>query len=372
MIKILYVNGGPMNRGGIEAFMLNYLRHFDRNRIIVDFAVRGPEIGEFDKYLVEMGCKIYRLPMRSRHPLQYQKQLKRILKENKYDAIHSHVDAMNYWVLSIAKRCGVPVRISHSHNTQHLTTNPIKYMINEYARLSVNRVATHRLACSEAAGRWLYGKNDYKVVHNAIEYSKYRFSYDDRKKIRTEYSISEDTILLGNVGRFDTQKNHVFLIRVLAELVKLNAKYKVMLVGDGWLRKEIEMEIMNNNLRDYVIFVGERDSAACFYSAFDIFVLPSLFEGLGFVLIEAQANGLVCISSDGVPKESNVTGVNNVRYLPLKIDEWVETILEMKVPERYISEQDIKARGYDIIEESQKLENYYISIINEVKSGNAK
>lgn len=361
-ISILYVNGGPMNRGGIETFMMNYLRHMDLNQIHIDFAVRGPERGTYDDELESLGCKIYRLPQRSKHPIAFQKKLRDILEKENYQVIHSHADAMSCWILKIAKECGVQVRIAHSHNTQHLTTNPIKFQINEFARKNINKYATNRFACSNEAGKWLFGDAPFKVIHNAIDTGEFAFDIDKRKALREKYGISDDVILLGHVGRFDTQKNHAFMIDMFAELAKKYDNYKLMCVGDGWLRDDIEKQISENNLTDKVILAGQQGNVRDYYNAFDLYVFPSLFEGLGFVLIEAQANGLTCISSDGVPQETNLSGPDKMLYLPLEKQAWLDKIIELGKPTRYDGGKYIVEHGYDITHEAKKLEDVYLAL----------
>lgn len=361
-VNILYVNGGPMNRGGIEAFMMNYLRHMDLNRIHIDFAVRGPEKGTYDDELESLGCKIYRLPQRSKHPIHFQKELKNVLKMGDYQIIHSHADAMSCWILKVAKECGVPVRIAHSHNTQHLTTNLIKFQLNEVARKNINKFATDRFACSEAAGKWLFGDSSFKVIHNAIDTKDYAFDLKKRNLIREKFGVSDETILLGHVGRFDTQKNHAFLIEMFATISKKNANYKLMCVGDGWLRKDIENSIQQNDLSEKVILAGQQENARDFYNAFDLYVFPSLFEGFGFALIEAQANGLTCVCSERVPKETNVSGNYKMFYLPLEKVQWVNKLLDLGRPDRYDGGNCVVEHGYDINCEAIKLENYYLEL----------
>lgn len=365
-VNILYVNGGPMNRGGIETFMMNYVRHMDSNVIHIDFAVMGHEKGAYDKEMESLGCKIYRLPKKSKHPIEYQKRLKGVFCNGQYEIVHSHADAMSCWVLKIAKECGVPVRIAHSHNIQHLTTNPIKFRINEFARKNINRYATNRFACSEEAGKWLFGDAPFKVIHNAIDTNDFKFNVERRKALREKYAVSDHTILLGHVGRFDTQKNHTFLIDMFAELAKKNDNYKLMCVGDGWCRSDIEKQIRENNLTDKVILAGQQENVRDYYNAFDLYVFPSLFEGLSFVLIEAQANGLTCISSDGVPQETNLSGVDKMLYLPLEKEIWVDKLLGLGKPDRYDGRKNVVEHGYDITYEAKKLENTYLALAGNV------
>ena len=361
-INVLYINGGPMNRGGIESFMMNYVRNIDSTKVHIDFAVRGPEKGAYDDEIIALGCELYRLPMRSKHPIAYQKKLKEILQTGKYQIIHSHADAMSCWILRVAKECGIPVRIAHSHNTQHLTKNPLKFFVNEYARRHINQYTTHRFACSKEAGKWLFGEEDFMVIRNAIDSKQYVFDYEIRKQLRSDYKVDEDTILLGHVGRFDTQKNHAFLIEMFDILLKKKNNFKLMCIGDGWLKEEIEKEIEKKGIADKVIFVGQQEKTAKFYNAFDVFVFPSLFEGLSFVLIEAQANGITCLCSEGVPEETNLSKSNHMIYLPLEKQKWVDKLIALETPQRYNGCDVVIKQGYDIISEAKKLEKIYVSL----------
>jgi len=358
------VNGGPMNRGGIEAFMMNYVRHVNLKIVHIDFAVIGAERVAYDDELEMLGCDIFRLPRKSKHPIQFQRQLKKILIYGQYQIIHSHADAMSCWILKVAKECNIPVRIAHSHNTEHLTRKPVKYFLNELARKRINQYATERFACSEEAGKWLFGEARFTTIRNAIDTIQFEFDAEKRRSVREKYHILEGQILLGHVGRFDTQKNHFFLIEVFSELVRKCELYRLMLVGDGWLRKDIEMVIREKNLSDKVILAGQQASTSEYYSAFDLFVFPSLFEGLGFVLIEAQANGLSCVCSENVPKATNLSGSDRMFYLQIEKDKWIEQVLKMKIPPRYDGVSIVTESGYDIAREAQKLEERYLELAN--------
>lgn len=364
MIRILYVNGGLMNRGGIESYMMNYYRHFDRSKVQIDFIVHNAGgFGYYDEEIKSMGGKIFVLPKKSTHPYTYVRCLKKILKEGNYKIIHTHMDAMGAWVLKVAKRCGIPVRIAHSHNTQHLTTNPLKVYFLEKARKAINDYATHRMACSEVAGKWLFGEKDFTVVRNAIEPSKYSFNDSERKSIRSQYGITENNFLIGHIGRFDTQKNHTFLINVFAKVAEINPNCILMLVGEGRLMQELKDVVSKQHLSDKVIFTGVRDDAYTYYNAFDLFVLPSLFEGLPVVSIEAQMNGCISFFADTITKECSLS--SSTMFIPLNIKSWKEMIIK-KVANRGLHKCDfnIEKSGYDISTEAKKLENFYIDLWN--------
>lgn len=363
--RILYICGGIMNRGGIESYMMNYYRHIDRNKIQIDFIVHGNQKGVYDDEIEELGGKIYHVPVKSKDYFGNIRALKKIFNSGEYKIVHSHMDAMNMVVLKTARKCGVPIRISHSHNTKHLTSNPIKVLMNEYARKNVSRYATHLFACSSLAGEWLYGKKNIDqgkvlLINNAIEVAKYQFSESSRNEMRSKLPILDDEIVIGHVGRFDYQKNHSFLLDVFKEYININPKCKLVLVGEGHLKENIINKIQNLGISDNVILAGTTDKVENYLNLFDVFVFPSLFEGLGIVLIEAQANGLPCIVSDTVPSESNVTG--SISYLSLKDDikHWAN---EIENKRKVRSKQFNALTQYDIDKEANKLQAIYLDML---------
>lgn len=367
-VKVLYINGGIMNRGGIESFMMNYFRHIDRNRVQIDFVVHGYEQGAYDDEIERLGGKIFRVPIKSRHPFRYKRELRKIFATGEYAIVHSHADAMSAWILKIAKQCGIPVRIAHSHNTDHLTTNRLKYYLNEMARQDICNQANVCFACSEAAGRWLFGEHKFTVIPNAIDLEKFKYDLETRKSIRMELGLSENQLVFGHVGRFDTQKNHEFLIGIFKHLYRDNDNCRLMLVGEGWKQEDIKKLVRYEGLEDGVLFLGMRSDVARLYNAMDCFVLPSLFEGLGIVLLEAQANGLPCFVSDTIPKAVSIT--DKIKFLPLKENVWIDTmsafasdeIVSYDIKRNSSTLEQIQLAGYDIQLAAKHLENTYITL----------
>ncbi len=364
-IKILYVNGGIMNRGGIESYMMNYYRHMNKEKFQIDFIVHGYERGVYDAEIEKCGSKIYRLPVKSKNPIKYSMELKKVLLENSYDIIHSHVDAMSCWILKVAKQCNIPVRIAHSHNTDHLTTNKVKYFLNEIARKNVTRYATACFACSDNAGKWLFGESEFEIVRNAIELEKFAFSSETRNQKRNELGIGRNEFVVGHVGRFDDQKNHEFLIEVFRQIANEIPNAKLLLVGDGKLREKIETKINKCGIADRVLILGNREDVAMLYSCMDLFVLPSLFEGLGIVLIEAQANGLHSVASGNVPQEVNHGDA--IKFVELSKKKWIEEILmeykQSRKRQRTNYVDYLKKDGYDIHMAACELEKKYQELV---------
>ena len=369
--RILYVNGGIMNRGGIESYMMSYYRNIDRNLLQIDFVVHGFEKGAYDDEIESLGGRIYRVPVKSKDYFGNINQLKKIFNNNNYKIVHSHMDAMSTVVLKVAKECGVPIRIAHSHNTQHLTTNKLKYLLNEFARKNITKYATHLYSCSEPAARWLFGDENtdignVKYIRNAIDLEDYIFNKDIRTETRKEFGI-QDYFVIGHVGRFDYQKNHLYLIDVFSKFLKNQPNSKLILVGDGHLRNEITNKIVDLNIEENVILLGIRKDINKIINAFDVFLLPSHFEGLPLVLIEAQANGLNCIVSSNIAHEVNISG--NVKFLPInhEVSNWVNTILSNR--ENYDRNVDLNnfiSAGYSIKNEAIKLQELYLSYLGEI------
>lgn len=367
-IKILYINGGVMDLGGISSYMMNYYRNFDKEKIQIDFIVHGFEKGVYDDEIIKMGGKIYNIPIKSKDYIGNKNALEKILGSGKYKIVHSHMDAMSILPLKIAKKYNIPIRIAHSHNTDHLTKNKFKYALNEYARKNIYKYCTHMFACSEKAGRWLFGdknfeNNEVRIIYNAIDYEKFRFNIDMRVKLRKKYNL-DNKFVIGHVGRFDYQKNQLFLIRLLKLILAYIPNSTLVLVGDGHLKDLIKKEIYSLGLENNVSFLGSIKDINNIYSMFDIFILPSLFEGLGIVGLEAQANSLHCIFSDKVPKEVKITNKVHFESLEGDISKWVNIILTIyrngdRKKLEYLMDCYDK---YDIKTSSKNLERLYLDL----------
>lgn len=357
-VRILYVNGGLMHRNGTEAFMMNYYRRFDRSLLQIDFVVHGEGKGEYDEEIISLGGKIYHVPVKSKHPFAYPRALKKIFSRG-YRVVHTHTDAMGCWILKVAKACGVPVRVAHSHNTGHLTKSPLKVRLNEYARKNIVKYATHCFACSEAAGKWLFGDHPFTVVRNAIDLEKFAFCPSAREEVRAELGLSPSDFAVGHVGRFAPQKNHGFLLEAFRAFASEEPRAKLLLVGDGELRTEIRDKAAAYGIADRILFLGVRTDTDRLYSAMDAFVLPSLFEGLPVVALEAQANGLPCLLSESVSREAGIAEAG-VRFLPFDVEEWTHALKETEKARRMDNTEALRRAGYDIASESGKLQDFYL------------
>lgn len=375
-IRVLHIVG-IMNMGGLENLIMNIYRKIDRNKVQFDFLVTREDDGIFDNEIRSLGGKIYNIPHMSKVGYQKYKNIvyKFLINHPEYKIVHCHRDALCSVYLKQAKKANVPIRIAHSHNIMLAESKNIKgtimMIMKKYFMMFTNSNSTDYFACSEEAGRWLFGNkitNDkLKVIKNGIDTSKYIYNKDTNYKLRKELAISEETLLIGHVGRFDIQKNHEFLINVINNLDKELLDYKICLVGNGTLIENIKTKVNKFNLQDKVIFLGIRNDVNELMMAFDVFVFPSLFEGLGIVLIEAQATGLNCLISDTIPKEANME-IGLIKNISLNnIDSWVESI-KIQYEERNTQRLNrktnnnaIKDKGYDILSTVEYLENFYIS-----------
>lgn len=372
MIHILYVLNGPFRHGGTETAVLNYYSYIDKTRFHIDFAVHAYEQdcleNKVHQQLIQAGCILYYVTPRSVSTLQNYRDFQQIFSTVHYDIVHSHMDSVGAFVLSIARKYDIKVRIAHSHNTNHqITINSPKkllhYIYLEYCRYSIRKTASDYMACSASAASWMFGKQHTKdtfILHNAIDAKAYAYCEITRRLIRQELGVA-DNLVIGHVGRFYKQKNHTFLLDIFQLIHTRIPHSKLLLVGNGPLMEQIQEKAGAQGLTDSIIFYGVTDQVASLMQAMDILVLPSLFEGLGIVSIEAQASGLKVISSTEVPKASSVID-ELTTFLPLSApaQTWSDTIInEAGDPHRYVTTDRISAAGYDISTSVHDLEAYY-------------
>lgn len=356
--------------GGTESVLLNYYSHINRKHydlsIITMEAVNKEAISRFE----ELGFKVYIVGDWEKNPFKIGEKILKILKNEKYDIIHSHLSHTNFYFMILGYIAGIKIRISHSHLIYIDKTLKEKVKHKIY-KILIKIFSTNFMACSEAAAIDLYGttENVY-ILRNAIDLKKFAPDLKTRKKYRNLLQYKDDEIVICNIGRMEQQKNQLFLVDIFNELYKRNKKYRLLIIGAGSLEKNIKNHICKLNLSNKVQILSNRDDINNILKASDIFVLPSLYEGLGIVLVEAQATGLVCYTSNKVvPKESKVT--DNLHFIDLEkgAKEWAEYI-KKNSQKLNIREQDYKIflkKGYDIYNESKKLNQFYKNIVNQNK-----
>lgn len=363
MIRVLHVVGS-MNQGGTENFLMNLYREIDKTKIQFDFLVNRH--GVFDSEIKQLGGNVYYTdPLQKSGQIKYVKELRKLFREHKYKIIHSHINKVSGLILECAKKEGIPVRIAHSHNNSS-ADNFIVNTYKAYLGQKIHTNATMLLACSHDAAIHMFGKygENAIILNNAINLGRFKYSNAKRNEIRKKYKINEETILIGCVARFSKQKNHIFLIDIFNEYTKRNTNTKLILVGEGPLEQDVKEKIKSYNLQDKVIFAGTTFETEKYYSAFDCFVLPSLFEGLGIVLIEAQMSGLNCLTSkDVVPPEAKIS--DRLKYIDLneKPETWAKYI------SKSVNRTNLNIGSeYDIKKIAKKLEMLYIESNKGIKN----
>ena len=360
MIRVLQcVN--IMNRAGLENMLMNYYRNIDRRKVQFDFLTHRREKGVFDDEILSLGGRVYHAPrLYPQNYLYYFKWMNEFFKEHpEYKIVHSHIDAMSFFPLLAAKKAGIPVRIAHSHSSK-LDKDfklPIKFM----ALKLIPTVATNNCACGELAGKFMFGDNEYKIIHNAIDLEKFSFKPQIRKEKREEMNL-DDKFVIGHVGRYCYIKNQCFLLDIFAKLKEKQKNAYLLLVGKGEDETIIRTKINELDLNDSVSLLIDQANVNELYQIMDIFIMPSLFEGLPVVGVEAQANGLPCIFSDKISKEINLT--DNIKMLSLysTIDDWVECILKTNIERNPKALIQLKKQGYSVIDEAKNISNFYESL----------
>lgn len=351
--------------GGVEAVVMNYYRNIDHSKIQFDFICDDDSTNIPYEEIEKLGGKIILIPPYQK-PIKYHNELKRVLKEGNYRIVHSHINTLSVFSLWAAKSAGVPVRIAHNHSTTNKAEwkkNLMKQALKPFAKTFSNRY----FACTEHAGRWLFGDKDFDagkvfVMNNAIDLDKFKYDEKIRAKVRKELKIDEGTIVIGHIGRFMKQKNHDYLIDIFKDFHDKNPDSKLVLVGQGPLMDEIKNKVSSLFLNDDVLFLGQRTDANEIYQAMDLFLFPSLYEGLGMVAVEAQCSGLPCVASTEVPEIAKVTDSMSFVDLAEPVDVWSKEMeKQLKSAKREDKIAEVSKYGYNIKEEAKKLEKKYLN-----------
>lgn len=360
MIRVAQVMG-YMNGGGVEQVVMNYYRHIDRTKVQFDLIVcEGSGMVPRDE-VESLGGRVFMVPSYGRLS-RYMWELERLFREEQWPIVHSHINALSVFPLRAAKRAGVPVRIAHSHSTSG-KGEPLRGIMKSVLRNFSNVYPTHRFACGDLAGKWLFGNDaEFEIVRNAIDLDRFAFDRTVRSRVREELHIPNGTFVIGNVGRFMSQKNHTFLIEAFRVFHGKHPDSLLLLIGEGELRSIIEITARDAGIGSSVRFLGQRSDVADLYQAFDVFALPSLYEGLCVVGVEAQRSGLPCVFSDAITKEISLT--EKVRFLPIDDPRvWANALM----PSGASREVDTRSfEEYDIVTAAKKLEGRYINLAKEI------
>ena len=352
-----------MNVGGAETFLMNTYRNIDREKVQFDFLVN--DTGFFDEEIKSLGGKIYYMDYITQiGQMEYKKKLKTFFKEHsEYTIVHSHIDQVSGIILKAAKESNIPNRISHSHNTRN-TNSLLGKMYKKYLQSKINKNATVLMACGEEAAKWLFKEkaNEAIIVPNGIDLKRYKYDENIRKKIREELHIDENTIVCGHIGRFSKQKNHKFLIEIFKEYQNINSNSRLILVGDGQLRKQIEKQIKKQKLQESVMLLGKREDSENLYQVFDLLLFPSLFEGMSLVTLEAQAEGLPILCSDTIDRKTDITKTIEFMSLKKSANHWAKKIENMDKSRNIKNNEILRLTDYNISILAKKMEDKYIEL----------
>lgn len=344
-----------LDRGGAENMCMNIYRNIDRDKVQFDFVKHLDRKGDFEEEIIDLGGKIYQAPrFNMANYYQYVRWWKNHFDSHpEHKIVHAHFFTISPIYLQVAKRKG-RITINHIHGTT--AGGGIKDFIARHS----NRVADYKFACSDSAGKWGYGNEDYRVIRNALDIKRFVFRQEIRSFIREKLGI-EDAFVLGTVANYTSVKNPFVLIQICAKVFEQNPRARLLWVGSGPMEKEIKEEIARQKLGEKIILLGNRDDVPDILQAMDVFLLPSKSEGLPVSVVEAQTAGLVCICSDAVTKEVDITGLCSFIAVE-KTDEWVSVILSAENRVRIDTYSTIKKAGYDINETSRELQEFYLKV----------
>lgn len=365
MIRVLHIVT-IMDRGGLETFIMNVYRNIDRTKIQFDFLVHRNMEGAYDKEILSLGGRIFRV--RNFNPLNYKyyNDLYHILKllRSDHPIVHSHLDATSAIPLLLAKLIGYKNRVAHSHSSS--ADKNWKYLAKLILAYPIRFLATDLFACGTKAGKFVFGnKTKFQIIRNGIDVNVFSFDEHIRKTVRKELNVEKQKVIM-HIGRFFGVKNQKFIVKNLCENVKYDQDVVFILVGDGPDREGLEEYCKKTKMKDKIKFLGVRSDIARLLHGADIFVFPSLYEGLPLTLVEAQTSGVKCFISDSIPDDCILTDL--IKKIPLdRIGEWRGHLNREKgtgLSDRYKYADEIKSKGFDVIDTAMFLQNKYISMNN--------
>lgn len=371
MVKVLNIVH-TLNSSGVAAVIYNNYRYIDQSKIqFTIISQRGKEHGEkidfFEKKFREIGVKIFFVPVKAENLKGNICKTKEIMQSEKYDIVHIHMEEGAATYVALAKFCGIKIRIVHAH-LAYPNREILKQIRNVFLKMIVNLFVTHRFACGEFAAESMWGKKMIRkgkvtIINNAVDSDKFDFDRNIREKVRKDLNI-DNSFVIGNVARMTYQKNHKFLISLFNNIVEKCDNSILILVGTGVLIDEVKNQIKVLGLEKYVLLLGERDDIAELMQAFDVLLLPSLFEGFPIVGIEAQAASLPCVFSNKITKLVNITNKCDFIDLNESLEEWSYAVIKYRnSSERVSVKNEIVQSGYDLKMEAKKLEWKYIELL---------
>ena len=360
IIKVAQVIG-IANNGGVESIIWNYYRHIDRERIQFDFLVESESKIINKDEIEKLGGRLIIIPS-YKNPLLYMKKLKKIFEQNKYDIVHSNMNALSVFTLKAAKKANIKVRIAHSHSTSN-KKEYIKNIIKNILKLFSRKYATNFFACSEVAGRWLFGNKQFNsgkvvIIRNGIELNRFYYNPIKRDELRNKFNLTGNFVI-GTVGRLVTQKNHIFLLNVFKKVLIEKKESKLVIIGDGPEKDKLIDHSLKLGINDSVLFLDAVKNIYDYYNIMDCFAFPSLYEGLGMTAVEAQVNGLRALVSNDVPIDVKIN--ENTIFLDLIENVWAERIIDGN----FVRDKNIDCSKFDIDKCAEKLTKLYLEMVTD-------
>lgn len=364
-MKKILIPTGNLARNGTETFIMNMYRNLNLEEFKVDFLLASIDPNGYADEARELGSKFYVIPSRSKNPVKHYLGLWRFFKKHahEYTALHTCISSFSEITeLQMAKHFGIPIIITHAHSSSCLSK--FTSFMHHWHQKVITRYANRYLACSESAYKWFYEgvvpRDKAEVIRNGINVDRFEYNEDVRQQIRKQYDIDEGTLVFGHVGRFSDVKNHKHLVNVLAEMVKVEPNVRLLLVGEGENMPAVKAQANDLGVASKIIYVGQQTNVAPFLQAMDCFIMPSLYEGLPFVLVEAQAAGLPFVASTGISTESDILGHAKFISLQAPLNEWVdETLTLVKAYKRFNTKDIIVRAGYSIKNTARRMEQIY-------------
>jgi len=354
-MKILQIPTGGLFSDGILSCIVEYMTAMDKSGMDIRVLATNDPDESIVQRVENSGCKVVSIPYRKKNIVKYFFELCRYIAKEKIDIVDVHGSSAIMSVeLLAAKLAGCKVRIAHSHNT---TCENKK--ADQILRPLFNKLYTESFACGQEAGKWMFGPKNFTVIPNGRSLQKYEYNSEKRVQYRNKLNVPEDAFVIGHVGRFNAQKNHEFLIRIFAEFHKKASNAYLVLIGTGDTVDKTKRQVLELGLESQVIFTGAINNL----SAFDVMLLPSLYEGLPLVVIEWQISGLPCIISDTITKECAITSLVKFESIKASPAVWAGDIEAVTIDDRNTNKDkifcEVKAAGYDIDEDAKNLKAKY-------------
>lgn len=360
MVRVLHIVS-VLRRGGVETMLMNFYRHIDRSQVQFDFIVHGTQEGEYEPIVRELGGHVFHVRTKSESFLGNLKDIRNVIRENHYDIVEVHQDAMSAFALRAAKQAGASVRIAHAHSTS-MPPSRLGAIVYPFALKRTTKYANVKFSCSQKSAEYLFNGDvsDTEYIYNGIDTDQFSYSEENREKQRHAYDLTG--FVLAQVGNFMHPKNQHFTLLVFQELLKIRPDAKLVFCGAGADMEKIRCETAEMGLDKSVVFAGSVDNIHQMLSAFDALIMPSFYEGFPVSLIEAQCAGLPCVVSDTITQETGITDLICYESLDSTPDVWAQKLGRVEVKCRGAYAQKVRDAGFDVQAVAQRLQHRYSNL----------